>query len=87
MASPRLTPIAQRAQNAERRLAEVQKERDALREFIKDLAENGTRFDLTPTLAMGANGMSGNASYDYIKRMDESIRKSAKKVLRDTFDM
>lgn len=86
MASPRLTPIAQRALNAERRLEEVKTERDILRNFIKDLAEHGTRFDLNPTVCAGEDGSTDFSYLKYIGRMDASVRDGAKAVLRRAFN-
>lgn len=87
MSTPRLTPVAQRAENAERRLAEVSRERDILREVLKDLAENGTRFDTNPTVIGAGWGEEVHQNLvEYIGQMDTSVRTKAKTALREAFD-
>lgn len=55
-----------------------------IEETLRDFAENGTRFDLTPTMQIGPNV---SAKYvkdfllDYIKRIDESVRARAKEAI------
>lgn len=57
---------------------------DIMYEHIKDLAENGLRCDLTPTL-MHLNDPIKVAEqmYAYLKRQDEYIRKEAQRALDD----
>lgn len=50
-------------------------------EFTKDLAENGLRFDLNPTMMWNDESTLSAAYVSYIKRMDASIRERANAVL------
>lgn len=50
---------------------------NSLVDFVKDLAENGLRFDLNPTVQWRDEESLAQAYLDYIKRIDESIRHRA----------
>lgn len=57
----------------------------SIEEFVKDLAEYGTRFDLNPTVFLGDKRCSPvHREYlAYIKRIDQSIRERAQAIMDD----
>ena len=55
-------------------------ERDALLEFVNDLADAGIRHDPAPTLRHGQGEFDPDVAYEaYITKIDEDIRARARK--------
>lgn len=49
---------------------------------LRDIAENGTRHDLSPTIQTCSHGgWDGGLAYGYIRSMDETVRNTARRAL------